>query len=190
MAGLLDFLGLQSGGGGLLGLGSNPLGDAFGGNQGMILSGLGLAGGATPAEGFKNMMPALQQAYEQQNAQRAGMALLECTCPAATSLRNSRHRSARSGRARVMQSQPRLSERDRICRCRAASATTIRSTSRPGRSRRGFRASQVRMAALRASNQPEQGIDAANSLLDTYQNKYGLQHGGRHYRPMGTSRRE
>jgi hypothetical protein len=30
MAGLLDFLGLQSGGGGgLLGLGSNPLGDAL-----------------------------------------------------------------------------------------------------------------------------------------------------------------
>jgi hypothetical protein len=76
MAGLLDFLGLQSGGGGLLGLGGNPLFDSFGGNQGMVLSGLGLAGGATPAEGFKNMMPALQQAYEQQNAQKAGMALM------------------------------------------------------------------------------------------------------------------
>lgn len=76
MAGLLDFLGLSSNGTGLLGLPPNALTNSFGGNQGMILAGLGLAGGATPAEGFKNMMPALAQAYEQQNAQKAGMALL------------------------------------------------------------------------------------------------------------------
>src|SRR5262245_17123769 len=81
MAGLLDFMfnGSQGGGSGLLGNLSNGTGnlpDLFGGNQGMILAGLGLASGATPGEGFKNMMPALQQAFEQQQAQRAGMALL------------------------------------------------------------------------------------------------------------------
>lgn len=84
MPSILDFLFQGGQGGGLLGGFTGPNGqggpqslpDMFGGNQGMMLAGLGLASGSTPGEGFKNMLPALQSAFEQQKAQQAGMALL------------------------------------------------------------------------------------------------------------------
>ncbi len=77
MAGLLDFLmqGQQGQpGGGLLGgfgNGMNGVSNAFGGNDAMIAMGLGLAGGSTPGEGFKNMIPGFMFGANQRRQQSA-----------------------------------------------------------------------------------------------------------------------
>src|SRR3954468_16208599 len=75
--GLFDFLMQGQGqqqGGGLLGSFGNGLGaltNGFGGNDAMIAMGLGLAGGATPSEGFKGMIPGFMYGANQRRAQSA-----------------------------------------------------------------------------------------------------------------------
>jgi hypothetical protein len=138
-----------------------------------MAGGLGLAGGGTPAEGFKNMMPALQSAYEQQNAQKAGMALLGSLPGGNQSQQQPSSFGAIGPGASYAKpvsnivpgpdmQLPRGIRNNNPLNIEAGPFT---------QGLPGFAGSDGRFAKFQM---PEQGVGAANSLLDVYQNQHGL----------------